>query len=514
VLTDPKSSAHEEVEAVNPTHPVLALSGISKSFAGVHALRDVDFHLHAGEVNALLGENGAGKSTLIKIIAGAHQPSGGRIELDGEEVRFRNPHAASSAGIAVVYQETSLAPDLSVLENLYLGAWTTRGVGIGWSTMRREAQELFARLNMNIPLDMRLGSLSKATAQQVEIARALLRGARILILDEPGSVLNDTELRSLHELLTESRDAGVAVVYITHRLEEVFRIADRITVLRDGVTAAVAQAAEVDEPWVVRQMVGRDVEGLYARTPVEPGEVVLRLEGLSGGDAFRDVDLTLRAGEIVGLAGLVGAGRSELAQCIAGLHPQTSGRMRIGDAEVAATPWARQRAGIGYLPGDRGGQGIFSFRTLISNITLTTLGAFTRAGMIRRSAQRAAALAAMERLGVKPLLPELAIGNLSGGNQQKALIARVLATEPSLLLLEEPTSGVDIGAKEEIHNLIDALVAEGMAVLLVSSDLPELVGMSDRILVMREGRIVGEFPRGAEPEDVMGLAFSSAPVEA
>ncbi|MDX6321236.1 MAG: rhamnose transport system ATP-binding protein [Propionibacteriaceae bacterium] len=493
--------------------PVLTMTGIAKNFAGVQALRSVDFALYAGEINALLGENGAGKSTLIKIIAGAHQPTAGAITLDGVETRFRNPHAATSAGVAVVYQETSLAPDLSVLENLYLGSWEHKGGRVSWQTMRVQAAELFERLQMSIPLSARLGSLSKATAQQVEIARALLRGARILILDEPGSVLNDQELRSLHELLIESKQKGVAVVYITHRLEEVFRLADEITVLRDGVTAAVARADEVDEAWVIRQMVGRSVESLYARQETAIGSPVLQLRGLCGGEAFEDVDLTVHAGEIVGLAGLVGAGRSELAQCIAGLHPQTGGSLSILGAEVPATPWARQEAGVGYLPGDRGGQGIFSFRTLISNITLTTARRYASLGFVRRAAQRQAAAQAMTQLNVKPLLPDLAIGNLSGGNQQKALIARVLATEPKVLILEEPTSGVDIGAKEEIHHLIDNLVVHGLGVLLISSDLPELVGMSDRTLVMREGRIAGEIGKGAEPEDVMAIAFSSTSVK-
>jgi rhamnose transport system ATP-binding protein len=489
------------------------MKGIAKSFSGVQALREVDFTLYPGEINALLGENGAGKSTLIKIIAGAHQPQAGVITIDGVETRLRNPHTATAAGIAVVYQETSLVPDLSVLENLYLGAWEHRAGRITWRSMRARATELFHRLNMSIPLGARLGSLSKATAQQVEIARALLRGARILILDEPGSVLNDQELRSLHELLIESKQRGVAVVYITHRLEEVFRLADEITVLRDGASVAVARAADVDEPWVIRKMVGRDVDQLYARKESLPGGPVLEVRGLGDGAAFADVDLTVRAGEIVGLAGLVGAGRSELAQCIAGLHTQASGSLRILGEDVAPTPWARQLAGVGYLPADRGGQGIFAIRTLVDNITLTTLSSHSVAGFVRRGAQREAAVRGMTDLNVKPMLPELAIGNLSGGNQQKALLARVLATRPRILILEEPTSGVDIGAKAEIHQLVDALVAEGIGVLLISSDLPELVGMSDRTLVMREGRIAGEVGRGASAEDVMAIAFSSAPVK-
>jgi ABC-type sugar transport system ATPase subunit len=498
----------------NTQTPVLALRGIAKNFAGVQALRDVDFSLFSGEINALLGENGAGKSTLIKIIAGAHQPTAGTISLDGEDVRFRSPHQATERGVAVVYQETSLAPDLSVLENLYLGAWKRKGGSIDWKTMKRDAEALFKRLSMDIPLTSRLGDLSKATAQQVEIARAMLKGARILILDEPGSVLNDEELRSLHDLLVESKQQGVAVVYITHRLEEVFRLADRITVIRDGVTAAVAPASEVDEAWVVRQMVGRDVENLYERTATEAGRPVLSVAGLSCRGFFQDVSLEVNAGEIVGLAGLVGAGRSELAQCIAGLLPYNAGTLTIAGKHVVSTkPWERQKAGVGFLPGDRGGQGIFAGRSLIANITLTTLRLYSRFGFVNRRSQREAASKAIERLHVMPKLPELEIGNLSGGNQQKALIARVLATGPELLILEEPTSGVDIGAKEEIHHLIDSLVSQGLGVLLISSDLPELVGMSDRVLVMREGRIAGEFSKGASPEEVMSLAFSSQPVK-
>lgn len=503
-MTDQKEKAATASEV-----PVIELRGISKNFTGVQALTAVDFELYAGQINALLGENGAGKSTLIKIIAGAHQPSGGTIILDGREVQFKNPHQAMEAGVAVVYQETSLAPDLSVLENLYLGSWKKSRGRIDWRSMRLEATELFQRLQMDIPLGVRLGSLGKASAQQVEIARALLRGARILILDEPGSVLNDNELRSLHSLLLDSKRSGVAVVYITHRLEEVFRIADRITVLRDGANAAVADAAEVDEPWVVRQMVGRDVTDLYSRTDLTLGEPLLKVSDLTDNRAFFDINFTVHAGEIVGLAGLVGAGRSELARAIAGIEPSTSGKVLLKGTPTAAAPWDRQKQGIGYLPGDRSGQGVLSFRSNIANVTLTTLSKYSRFGIMSRSAQRAGATRAMEQLNVKPLRPDLPIGALSGGNQQKVLIGRVLATDPAVLILEEPTSGVDIGAKAEIHRIVDELVSQGKGVLLISSDLPELVGMSDRTLVMREGRIVGEFGRGANHEDVMALAFKS-----
>jgi len=491
----------------SPDDPVLSLRGITKNFAGVRALRGVDFDLHAGKVTALLGENGAGKSTLIKIIAGAHQPSSGEIVLDGERTVMRSPHVAMQHGVAVVYQETSLAADLSVLENLYLGAWKQKLTGIDWAGMRTEASALFDRLGIRIPLGARLGALSKANAQQVEIARAILKGARILILDEPGSVLNEDELSSLHSLLLESKENGVAVVYITHRLEEVFRIADRITVMRDGASVAYAEASEVDEAWVVRQMVGRDVDTLYARTDVPAGEVVLSVEGIGRKGLFEDVTFQLRAGEILGLAGLVGAGRSEVAEAISGLLTPDAGRILIGGREVPSRPWDRQDAGVGYLAGDRGGQGIFAIRSVVSNITLTTLKRHSRAGLIRRSSQRAAADAAVERFDIRPPKPQLAIGNLSGGNQQKALLARVLERSPSVLILEEPTSGVDIGAKEQIHRIVDQLVADGTAVLLISSDLPELVGMADRVLVMREGRIAAELPRGADPEAVMSIAF-------
>lgn len=488
---------------------VLSLRGITKNFAGVKALRGVDFELRAGRVTALLGENGAGKSTLIKIIAGAHQPSAGEIELDGQKVVMRNPHAAMEHGIAVVYQETSLAPDLSVLENLYLGAWKQKLTGIDWKAMRTEASALFDRLGIKIPLGARLGALNKANAQQVEIARAILKSARILILDEPGSVLNEDELANLHALLLESKQNGVAVVYITHRLEEVFRIADDITVLRDGQSVATSLAADADEAWVVQQMVGRSVDALYSRTEVTPGEVALSVKHVSKAGLIDGVSFELRRGEIVGLAGLVGAGRSEVAEVIAGLMTPDTGAVLILGETVAGTPWARQEAGVGYLPGDRGGQGVLAGRSITANITLTTLRDYTRAGLIQRKTQNAAAMHAVERFGIRPPTPGLPIGNLSGGNQQKALVARVLARTPSVIILEEPTSGVDIGAKEEIHHIIDELVAAGTAVLLISSDLPELVGMSDRVLVMREGRIAAEFARGATPEQVMAAAFKA-----
>ncbi|WP_159792748.1 sugar ABC transporter ATP-binding protein [Puerhibacterium puerhi] len=496
----------------SPQQPTLRLRGITKTFSGVRALRGVDFELRAGEVHALLGENGAGKSTLIKIIAGAHQPSGGTVELDGQPVTLRGPHDALHRGVAVVYQETSLAPDLSVLENLYLGAWKRAAGRIDWAAMRAEARELFDRLGMDIPLGRRVGDVSKAVAQQVEIARALLRNARILILDEPGSVLNDDELKSLHSLLVDSRQRGVAVVYISHRLEEIFRIADRITVLRDGESIATAPAAEVDEAWVINRMVGRDVAALHAHARQEPGAPVLQVEALRSGPEVRDVSFTLRAGEIVGIGGLVGCGRTEVAQAVAGLRPAESGTVRILGQEPPATPWARRRAGLGYLPGDRSGQGVFGGRSLISNLTLTTLSRYTRFGLLDNRRRAKAAAGRLDELGVRPAIPDYAIGDLSGGNQQKVLLGRVLEPKPSVVILEEPTSGVDIGAKLEIHKMVDALVADGVGVLLLSSDLPELVSMSDRVLVMSEGRVVGELPGGASPEDVMSLAFTSTPV--
>ena len=492
----------------------LQLNNIKKKFGETQALNGASFSVVGGEIHALLGENGAGKSTLIRIIAGAHKPDSGDIKLNGKITTFKNPHEAQGFGISVVYQETSLCTDLSVLENLYLGRLISTNGILNWKAMKSKASELLNKLGMNIPLEARLGDLGKASQQQVEIARSLLHGAKIIILDEPGSVLNSDEMHNLHTLLKEARDNGVAVIYITHRLEEVFRIANRITVLRDGISIDSADISDVDENWVIKNMVGREINNLYSRNLRAKGEALLEIKNLSLMDFFRDVNLIVHAGEVVGLAGLVGAGRNELAMSIAGINQYNEGEVLILGMPAPEGVAAIQNAGLGYVPADRLRQGLFWTLSIQSNITIGVLKKLKRIIFVKRNRQREISNALVSQLGIKTANPINAINTLSGGNAQKALLAKILAIKPKVLILEEPTTGVDIGAKQEIHKLIDELVNDGIGVLLISSDLPELLGMSDRILIMSEGVIAGELPRGATSEQVMSVAFTKSKVNA
>jgi ABC-type sugar transport system ATPase subunit len=495
---------------------VLELRGIRKRFGATQALKGVDFALRSGEVHALLGENGAGKSTLIRIVAGAYAPDEGELRLDGEARRWRGPNDARRHGVATVYQETSLFADLSVLENLYTGRLKTKSFGrADWAGMRDEASRLFERLGLDIPLEARLGDLSKASAQQVEIARALLSESRVLILDEPGSVLTPAEIERLHTLVRDCRGRGTGVIYITHRLEEVMRLADRVTVLRDGALADTAPIAERTPSDMVRAMVGKATELLHPRARQEPGATLLDVSALAQTGAFDPVDFQVRAGEVVALFGLVGQGQAEIIRCVAGLSRPDAGTTTLDGTPLGGSPAAAAAAGLGLVPGDRGRQGIFKLRSIRSNITLQVLPGMQRGPLVDRTAQRRRAEELIKELDVRPPRPELAIGGLSGGNAQKVLLARVLATEPRVLILEEPTTGVDIGAKVEIHRLVDALVAKGVGVLLVSSDVVEVASLADRILVVRKGAIANELPAGLEADEIMQHAFGTAaqPVE-
>ncbi|MGH6942716.1 MAG: sugar ABC transporter ATP-binding protein, partial [Geminicoccaceae bacterium] len=472
---------------------VLRLENLSKSFPGVQALDHVQFEVHAGEVHALLGENGAGKSTLIKIVSGLYQPDAGRMLLDGKEVRFASPHDAQWAGIATIFQELLLFPELSVAENVFMGhAPRTRLGALDWGTMRAQADELLASLEIHdLDVTRPVGTLSVGNRQRVEIAKALSQNARILIMDEPTAALAEADVLHLFRIVRLLRERGVGIVYISHRLEEVFELADRVTVLRDGQYVGTRRVAETSEDSLITMMVGRTIDALFPKLEAEIGRPVLEVRNLEGEPLFRDVSLELRTGEIVGLAGLVGSGRSELAQAIFGIRPPDAGEILLDGRPVRiGSPAQARRLGIAYIPEDRGTQGLIRPMRLRENVSLAVLRHIARRGFIDRRAEIELAETSIRQLNIRAHSPEQTVGKLSGGNQQKVVLSKWLATRPRVLIMDEPTRGIDVGAKAEIHRLMSGLAREGLAVLMISSELPEIMGMSDRILVMREGTIV------------------------
>src|ERR671921_1433980 len=489
--------------------PLLQLVGVTKRFGGVVAVRDVDFELRPGEVHALVGENGAGKSTLMKIADGLYAPDEGRLEVGGEAATFSSPRDAEAAGIAMIPQELDLFPELSVAENLFVGRKRprTRWGGLDWETMRGEARKRLQSLGVSLDAASAVKRLSAAEQQIVAIARALVGEARAVIMDEPTSSLTERETRQLFGIIEDLTAEGVGVVYISHRLEEIFEISDRITVLRDGQHIKTAPASELDAEELVRLMVGRPLNELFTRSQSSPGETVLEVRGLTRDGEFEDVDLTLRRGEILGLAGLVGAGRTELAQSIFGIrHPDSGGIFVDGKEARIHAPQTAMERGIFYVPEERRSQGLILPFSIKNNITLSILDRISRLGFVSRSERQTADRFARE-LSIRGANISDPASRLSGGNQQKVVLAKSLAREPRILLLDEPTRGIDVGAKSEIYRLIDDLAKEGKAILLISSELEEVLSMSDRIVVMREGRITGEFERGeATQEDVMTAA--------
>jgi ABC-type sugar transport system ATPase subunit len=496
---------------------VLSLEHISKSFPGVKALDDVRFDVQAGEVHALLGENGAGKSTLIKIVSGLYRPDAGAMRLDGEEVRFAGPHDAQAAGIATIFQELLLFPELSVAENIFMGHAPRNRLGaLGWTAMRAKAEDLLASLDIHdLDVTRIVGALSVGNRQRVEIAKALSQNARILIMDEPTAALTEADVLRLFGIVRRLRERGVGVVYISHRLEEVFVLADRVTVLRDGAYVGTRQVAETSADALITMMVGRTIDNLFPKLAAKIGAPVLEVRGLRGEPLFRDVSLELRAGEIVGLAGLVGSGRSELAQAIFGIKPADSGTILVaGRPTRIDDPSEAKRLGIAYVPEDRGTQGLIRPMRLRENISLAVLRQIARGPFIDRAAETALARRSMRQLNIRASGPEQVVEKLSGGNQQKVVLSKWLAMAPRVLIMDEPTRGIDVGAKAEIHRLMSGLAQDGLAVLMISSELPEVMGMSDRILVMREGTIVAEFARGAASQEAIAAAMMSAAEEA
>ena len=492
----------------------IELEGVGKSYPGVRALHGVSFALSAGEVVGLVGENGAGKSTLVKILAGVHEPDTGQLLLDGEPVRLRSTEDARAAGVSVIHQHFSLVPDLTVLENLFLGREPTRLGVLRRRHMRARARAVLAELELDVDVDARLAGLTVGERQMVEVAKAMLDDAWLVIMDEPTSTLSHRERERLYDLVERLLARHVAVLYISHRMEEVYRLARRAVVLRDGELVGEADLSEVGEPELISMMVGRRIDAVFAHRSTEPGAAVLQVDAVADGGRLVEASLTVRAGEVVGLAGLMGSGRTELLRCIAGLSERTAGRVLVDGQELRPGDLLGATArGVAYVPEERLREGIVPAMSVADNIALAWLRRHTRFGVVPRAAGELVG-GSIERLGIKPAAPDRPSGVLSGGNQQKVVLARWLATEPRVLLLDEPTNGVDVGSKAEIHALIGDLKERGLAVLLVSSELPELLGVADRIHVMRGGRVVGELPRGASEEQVMELAFGSSAVPA
>ena len=490
----------------HPTDPVLEARGLVKRFPGVVALAGVDFALRAGEVHCLVGENGAGKSSLIKVVSGLYDPDEGEVLLGGAPLPSGTA-AVREAGVATVHQEHNLVPALTVLENVMLGGWISRGGFISRRRMRDRAASALDRVAPGISLDHHAEALSPAEGQLVEIARGIAQDARVLILDEPTTALTERDAERLFRLIGELRDQGMAILYVSHRMEEIFALGDRITVMRDARRVATGPAAEYDQESVVRLMVGDDVQ-LYAPAEHTAGEVVLEASGLTRAGEVHDVSLALRAGEICGLGGLAGSGRSELAELLFGASRPDRGEIRLrGRAIKLAHPLDAVRAGIGLVPEERKRQGIVEILGVGANIALGSLDRLSRRGFMRRRGERELAERYIRDLGIRTPGPGTPIASLSGGNQQKAVIARWLARRPDVLILDEPTKGIDVGAKAEIHRLVERLARDGVAVLMISSDLDELLALSDRVLVMRGGRIVAELDRSrASREEVMAHA--------
>ena len=487
---------------------VLELVHASKSFGPVIALADGNIELRAGEIHALVGENGAGKSTLVKILAGLYHPDAGEFRVGGETMSFRSVADSKAFGISVIYQEPTLFPDLTVAENIFIGRQPRGALGlISRSTMREEARSLFSRLGVPIDPDRVAEGLSIADQQIIEIAKAISLDAKILVMDEPTAALSGAEVERLFVVARSLRDSGAAILFISHRFDEVFALCDRITVMRDGRYIATHEISATTVDAIVREMVGRGIDALYPKETAELGDVVLDVRGLARAGVFTDVSFTVRSGEIVGLAGLVGAGRTEIARAVFGIDRYDAGTVTfLGKPLPAHKPMKAIDAGIAFVPEDRRKQGLVMDLTVGRNTALTLLHKLARLGLISSARERAEASVWTTLLRVKGSM-DASVSTLSGGNQQKVVLAKWLATQPKLIIVDEPTRGIDVGTKAEVHRLLSQLASRGIAVLMISSELPEVLGMSDRVIVVREGRISAEIARAdATPESVMSAA--------
>ncbi|HEL1344526.1 TPA: sugar ABC transporter ATP-binding protein [Streptococcus equi subsp. zooepidemicus] len=486
----------------------IEMTAISKSFGTNKVLEKIDLVLHSGQVHALMGENGAGKSTLMNILTGLFPASSGTIVIDGVEKQFSNPQEAEAFGISFIHQEMNTWPDMTVLDNLFLGREIKGTFGLlDQKAMKEKAKRAFDRLGISIPLDLPIGSLSVGQQQLIEIAKSLLSEVSLLVMDEPTAALTDRETESLFQMIASLKKAGVGIVYISHRMEEIFRVTDLITVMRDGIVVDTKPTAETNPAELVKKMVGRDIDDYYPAKAAELGELVFEVENLSG-ECFKDISFQVRRGEILGFSGLMGAGRTEVMRAIFGLDKRTAGRIRLNGQDIQVTnPVQAIRAGIGFLTEDRKEEGLILDFSIKDNMTLPSHKDFSKNGFFDDKISRDFVQKMIDRLRIKSGRPEMVVGNLSGGNQQKVVLAKWIGIAPKVLILDEPTRGVDVGAKREIYQLMNELAERGVPILLVSSDLPEVLGVSDRIVVMHEGRITGELSRGeATQEKVMQLA--------
>jgi ribose transport system ATP-binding protein len=491
--------------------PLLEMRGIVKSYPGVQALRGVDLTLGRGEVLALIGENGAGKSTLMKVLGGATAADSGTISLSGRDVHFRSPHDSRTAGVSIIYQEFNLVPALTASENIFLGQEPVRGGFIRRRVERRRSRELFGRLGIDIDFDTPCGRLTTAQQQLVEIAKALALESRLIVMDEPTAALTARETERLFAIIRDLKSHGIGVIYITHRLDEVFAITDRVTVLRDGKNVGARSIGDITRQQMVEMMVGRELTGEFPQRTPAIGEPLLEVAGLSRGNAVRDVSFHVRRGEILAITGLVGAGRTEMVRLIFGADRRDAGEIHLAGKRLNIhSPADAIDAGIGLLTEDRKHQGLSLIHSVRENFGLPSLVRLSQLGFVRQRQERGEFAEAIRSLKIRVADQEQRAGNLSGGNQQKIVLAKWLARNCQLLIFDEPTRGIDVGARYEIYQLLGEFAAQGKAIVMISSDLPEALGMADRILVMRGGRITGEIPdaRRATQEEVMKYAMA------
>lgn len=487
----------------------IEMTGIMKSFGTNQVLDNAGFFLRDGEVHALMGENGAGKSTLMKILTGVYTRDGGIVKVNGQEVNYSNPQEAEAAGIVFIYQELNVMFDLTVEENLFMGKEITKGFGIcDKKAMRAKAEEVLERMGVSIPVDTVMSDLSVGQQQMIEICKALLVDAKVIIMDEPTAALTQSETAALFEVIENLKKRGVSIVYISHRMEEIFELCDRITVLRDGQYIDTCEIKDITMDDVVKMMIGREIGERYPSRNHSVGKTVFEVKGLSRKGAFNDVSFTVGSGEVLGVSGLMGAGRTEIMQAVFGYLPADSGEILIdGQPVKIKNPMDAMKAGIGFITEDRKVEGLMLDKTIRENIALANLGTISGSGVVSKAREKSLISRGIEEFKIRCFGTEHECGNLSGGNQQKVVLAKWIYTEPKILILDEPTRGVDIGAKKEIYNVINDMARKGVAIIMVSSELPEILGMSDRVMVVREGDVRGILNiENASQESIMTLA--------
>jgi ribose transport system ATP-binding protein len=502
----------------SPGQVILEMRGIGKSFPGVKALEGVNLTLREGQVHALLGENGAGKSTLIKILSGAYSRDEGEIYMDGRQVDIRKPQDAEALGISTIYQEFNLAKNLSVAENIFLGHLPMKGLTVDWAYVKQRSREILDMLGVSFSVDTLTASLSVAEQQLVEIAKSLNRKTRVLIMDEPSAVLSEHDLEKLYQVVRSLQAQGIGIIYITHRMKEIFLLADEVTVLKDGryVDSRLINETTMDE--LVSLMIGRELKDVYPKRQPELGEVLLEVNNIHRAKLVHDVSFQIRAGEIVGFAGITGAGRTELIRAIFGADPYVAGEMKLaGQRYKPRSPADAIRKGIALVTEDRKAQGLFLKLNVTNNMTISGLRGLCKSGIIQLKKELSLVKEMIRNLRIKTPSPDFIVVNMSGGNQQKVILARWLSIGTRIFILDEPTRGIDVGSKSEIYNIMNELTKEGVAIVMISSELPEVLGMSDRIMVMREGTIVKELSREEASEElIMGYAvgsFEAAPLQ-